>query len=143
MLARMLLQLAADAGVDGDAAVDAGREQGGCWPPGRRRSRPCVDAAVAMLGELGFDPESVDDDDATTVAFTHCPFADLAEANPDLVCSLHRGMLEGFVDRSAGPRSPTSTTAPIVTPACVDLACRRRPTTARPVGWSTVRSSLD
>ena len=33
-----------------------------------------------------------------TIAFTHCPFRELAEANPDLVCSLHRGLVEGFVD---------------------------------------------
>ena len=25
-------------------------------------------------------------------------FQDLAESNPDLVCGLHRGMVEGFVD---------------------------------------------
>ena len=55
-----------------------------------------------MLGELGFDPNRVDDDRTTTVAFSHCPFAELAEANPDLVCSLHRGLLEGFVDTFGG-----------------------------------------
>ncbi len=32
------------------------------------------------------------------IAFAHCPFRELAEANPDLVCSLHRGLVEGFVD---------------------------------------------
>jgi predicted ArsR family transcriptional regulator len=48
---------------------------------------------------LGFDPESVSDDAGTTIAFTHCPFRELAEANPDLVCGLHRGMVEGFVDQ--------------------------------------------
>ena len=33
----------------------------------------------------------------TTVAFTHCPFRELAEAFPDLVCHLHRGIVEGMV----------------------------------------------
>ena len=55
-----------------------------------------------MLGELGFDPAAVTEDGATTVAFGHCPFADLAESNPELVCSLHRGLLEGFVDEVGG-----------------------------------------
>ena len=32
------------------------------------------------------------------IAFAHCPFRELAEAHPDLVCSLHRGLVEGFVD---------------------------------------------
>ena len=38
------------------------------------------------------------DEDSATVAFAHCPFRELAEANPDLVCSLHRGLVEGFVE---------------------------------------------
>ena len=39
-----------------------------------------------------------------TVAFTHCPFRDLAETHPELVCSLHRGLVEGFVaEVSGGP----------------------------------------
>jgi predicted ArsR family transcriptional regulator len=28
----------------------------------------------------------------------HCPFRDLAEANPTVVCGLHRGLVQGFVD---------------------------------------------
>ena len=55
-----------------------------------------------MLDELGFDPASVVEDQITTVAFGHCPFADLAESNPELVCALHRGLLVGFVDEAGG-----------------------------------------
>ena len=36
------------------------------------------------------------------MAFTHCPFRDLAEAHPDLVCSLHRGLVEGLVEGCGG-----------------------------------------
>ena len=53
---------------------------------------------AADAPSLGFDPESVVDEDGATIAFTRCPFRELAEANPDLVCSLHRGLVEGFVD---------------------------------------------
>ena len=35
-------------------------------------------------------------------AFAHCPFRELAEANPDLVCGLHRGLVEGFVEMVGG-----------------------------------------
>jgi predicted ArsR family transcriptional regulator len=31
------------------------------------------------------------------VGFTHCPFRELAESFPDLVCHLHRGIVEGIV----------------------------------------------
>ncbi len=53
---------------------------------------------AADAPSLGFDPESVVDDDGATIAFTRCPFRELAEANPDLVCSLHRGLVEGFAE---------------------------------------------
>jgi predicted ArsR family transcriptional regulator len=98
VLAGLLLRLAAEAGIEPEAAVEAGREHGEVIATAQRRRRPCVAAAMDMLAEMGFDPEAVDDGDQTTIAFTHCPFAELAEANPDLVCSLHRGILEGFVD---------------------------------------------
>jgi predicted ArsR family transcriptional regulator len=102
MLARMLLSMAATAGIDGETAADAGRDEGRRMAHRVPAVAPCVDAAVAMLDELGFDPARVDHDGTADVAFTHCPFADLAEAQPDLVCSLHRGMLEGFVDEVGG-----------------------------------------
>ena len=46
---------------------------------------------------MGFDPESAADDQGASIAFTRCPFRELAEANPELVCGLHRGLVEGFV----------------------------------------------
>nr|MDP9019707.1 transcriptional regulator [Actinomycetota bacterium] len=54
------------------------------------------------LSRLGFDPAVADDGDAVSVAFTHCPFAELAQAHPELVCHLHRGMVEGFVEAVGG-----------------------------------------
>ena len=64
----------------------------------------CLEALVAELDGLGFDPAVDGSDDGMTavVAFAHCPFRELAEAHPELVCSLHRGMVEGFVDGVGG-----------------------------------------
>ena len=56
-------------------------------------------AASAELAALGFDPESVVDEHGATIAFTRCPFRELAESNPDLVCGLHRGLIDGFADQ--------------------------------------------
>jgi predicted ArsR family transcriptional regulator len=97
VLARMLLRLAAAADLPATDAVEAGREQGAAAAT-RRPAGTCADALTAELAGLGFDPESVIDDDTATIAFTRCPFRELAEANPDLVCSLHRGLVEGFAD---------------------------------------------
>lgn len=102
-LARMLLRMAADAGADGADAVDAGREQG------RVDAKPFAgapgpDALFVELETMGFDPQIVVDDEVVTLGFAHCPFQDLAEANPELVCGMHRGMVEGFVDEVGGCR---------------------------------------
>lgn len=98
VLARMLLRLAASAEVPAADAVEAGREHGALDAQRADRVGSCQQALNAELSELGFDPESVEHDGTLTVAFTRCPFRELAEANPDLVCSLHRGLVEGFVD---------------------------------------------
>jgi predicted ArsR family transcriptional regulator len=37
-----------------------------------------------------------------TVAFAHCPFANLAESHPEIVCHIHRGLVEGFVGALGG-----------------------------------------
>lgn len=103
MLARMLLTMAGDSRLGSMEAIDAGRDQGA---HDARRSDAtageCVRALSSYLQTLGFDPESVSEDDATTIAFTHCPFADLAASNPELVCGLHRGIVEGFLSESGG-----------------------------------------
>jgi len=103
VLARMLLRLAASAGLSAGDAVDAGREQGAV---AARRHAPtaCAAALAEELNALGFDPESVEDQTGATIAFTRCPFRELAEANPDLVCGLHRGLVEGFVDERGDGR---------------------------------------
>jgi predicted ArsR family transcriptional regulator len=101
LVARMLLRAAALAGTGPEEAADAGREQG--RSDGTRAvGRPCLDALVEELDRLGFDPTVAGDDASATVAFAHCPFRELAEANPDLVCSLHRGLIEGFVESVGG-----------------------------------------
>ncbi|MGH9137057.1 MAG: helix-turn-helix transcriptional regulator [Acidimicrobiales bacterium] len=102
LLARMILQAATAAGAGPDEAAEAGREQGTAEAALVGPRSACADALVDLLARIGFDPERVDEGDATTVAFAHCPFRELAEANPDLVCSLHRGMVEGFVDTVGG-----------------------------------------
>jgi predicted ArsR family transcriptional regulator len=61
-----------------------------------------VAAVATLLDQLGFDPAVVDEGGYVTVAFTHCPFRELAEAYPDVVCNLHRGLIQGFVEEIGG-----------------------------------------
>ena len=98
VLARMLLRLAAGAALPAADAVEAGRDQGSVAATHPDRVGTCAEALTAELAALGFDPADLTDAEGTTIAFTRCPFRELAEANPQLVCGLHRGLVEGFVD---------------------------------------------
>ena len=114
LLARMLLGVAAATGAAGEEAVEAGREQGRIAALASLQTGPgegageaepasvCLAALTAELARLGFDPAVASDGEGTTVAFTHCPFAELAESHPDIVCHLHRGLVEGFVNALGG-----------------------------------------
>jgi len=52
---------------------------------------------VSELDRLGFEPASAQQGPCLDVAFQHCPFQELAEAYPELVCNLHRGIVEGIL----------------------------------------------
>jgi predicted ArsR family transcriptional regulator len=104
LLARMLMRLAASVGASGDDAAEVGREQGRADAARHTQAASCLEALVSELDALGFDPAvtGVDDGDDALVAFAHCPFRELAQEHPELVCSLHRGLVEGFVDGMGG-----------------------------------------
>ena len=101
-LARMLLRLARSAQLSGSEALEAGRAQGESDADEFADHDRCTEALLAQSDVLGFDPEIVGDDEGVTVAFTHCPFRELAESDPALVCGLHEGMVEGFAERLGG-----------------------------------------
>jgi predicted ArsR family transcriptional regulator len=103
-LAEMLVRLAARVGAGPDDAAEVGREQGLADARHHRDAPSCLEALVVELDWLGFDP-AVDGDeggDTAVVAFAHCPYRTLAEAHTTLVCNLHRGMVQGFVEGVGG-----------------------------------------
>ncbi len=124
LLAGMLVGVAAAAGADSEEAAAIGRVQGAAAAarlvPGGDASGAggvdddasgdeagvaatvCLEALVADLARLGFDPAVADDEEGVTVAFAHCPFAGIAESHPEIVCHLHRGMVEGLVGTVGG-----------------------------------------
>jgi predicted ArsR family transcriptional regulator len=105
LLAGLLAALAERIGADPDDAADTGHAWG--VEAGRRtRSRSCLQALESELRRLGFEP-AVEPGDGTAegaarIEFLHCPFRELAEAYPELVCNLHRGLCEGVVDQVGG-----------------------------------------
>jgi len=63
--------------------------------PGRRvDDREAVVEVLRLLEEQGFDPDA----DGTDVRMHRCPFHDLAEQHPEVVCAVHRGLISGALE---------------------------------------------
>lgn len=109
VLARMVLSMAARLGAGPDDARAIGAEEGTRRALPYRTAPSSLEALVSDLDRLGFDPvvsdafgtdaagNPVADLDTAVVAFANCPFGDLAAQHADLVCSLHHGLVAGFV----------------------------------------------
>lgn len=52
---------------------------------------------VELFATLGFEPELAED--GHQLLLRRCPFLDLAQRHPDVVCSLHLGLLQGALER--------------------------------------------
>src|SRR4051812_12504618 len=101
LLAGLLPSLAGRMGASAGDPTAAGYAWG--VEAGRRtRARSCVKALSAEMTRLGFDPALVQQGAVADIAFLHCPFRELAEAYPELVCNLHRGICRGVVDEVGG-----------------------------------------
>lgn len=127
MLARMVLAMAARLHASSDDAEAVGRSEGTQRAMPYRRAPSTLEALVSDLDRLGFDPlvtDSAEDPDAAVVAFAHCPFADLAQQHPDLVCGLHRGLVAGFVAEMGDAEVDEFCTLTSRTPCRVTVASR-------------------
>lgn len=51
---------------------------------------------TGLLRQIGFSP-SAGADDSGRISLCHCPFIDLVATHADVVCPLHRGVVEGAV----------------------------------------------
>jgi predicted ArsR family transcriptional regulator len=120
LLAHMLAELAARELPSAAVVAGVGRRRGQERTAGRsaRRGAPraaCLQAVMDELADLGFDPalespalESGDPVGPVTIAFTHCPFRELAALYPDVVCQLHRGITEGILSGAVAAGSGVS-----------------------------------
>ena len=92
---RLLASVLADtlsrdpAGTEG--CETAGRAWGAGLVAGRREETSAVGAVVELLAAQGFEPHAREQ----AIEMTRCPFHDLAEANPRVVCAVHRGLIDG------------------------------------------------
>jgi predicted ArsR family transcriptional regulator len=100
LFATMLARVARVADVSADEAETVARAHGRVDGYAYAHMPSCLEAVVQRLHGLGFEPDVADgaEADEAIISFTACPFRDLAEANPAVVCALHRGLVTGFVD---------------------------------------------
>ncbi|MDQ2660786.1 MAG: hypothetical protein M3Y52_02805 [Actinomycetota bacterium] len=62
-----------------------------------------VETLVDVLDGLGFDPVPVDE---STIELRACPFRTAAREHPQVVCSVHRGLVEGILEQRGSDRHP-------------------------------------
>ncbi|MEU6853584.1 helix-turn-helix domain-containing protein [Actinacidiphila alni] len=116
LLASILLGELAQRRSPGRAAVAAGRAWGErlAGPPHGPASGPTpgpltedrtVRALLRLLDEWGFAPEHPAPGGADRIGLRHCPFLDLAEGRPDVVCPVHLGLIQGALTTMNGALS--------------------------------------
>jgi len=83
-------------------ASAAGRAMGAQLGAPQRKSarRQPVRQLAVLLTELGFEPEVPSADE---IRLRHCPFLEIAREHPDVVCSVHLGLMQGAMADWAAP----------------------------------------
>jgi predicted ArsR family transcriptional regulator len=71
---------------------------------------------VELFGRLGFAPRLVDDDRGRHVELDACPFRDLARSYPQVVCTVHAGLLRGALGRLHVDGADSAALRPFVLP---------------------------
>lgn len=68
---------------------------------------------IEVMRDQGFAPEAnaSADTDADTISLRQCPLIEAAHHNPDIVCTVHRGLVEGLLEavapHAAAPQAGT------------------------------------
>jgi predicted ArsR family transcriptional regulator len=104
---RVLAQILADALARVANAPDHAEAAGRAWghhvvatgKPGRCDREHALAAVIDLLDVEGFAPTQ----EGTTILMHRCPFHDLAEAHPEVVCAAHRGLVCGALAQLDAP----------------------------------------
>ena len=114
LLAEMLTSLIMGVLAEpGQAAAQAGREWGRYLTeqpaPYQRLTAAAASAALtATLEQIGFDPEARPAGTGYQLRLHQCPFREVAEANQEVVCQLHLGLMQGALAQMRAPLAATA-----------------------------------
>ncbi|ABK52274.1 transcriptional regulator [Acidothermus cellulolyticus 11B] len=129
LLAEMLTGLVASIEKSTDGARKTGRQWGQHLverpaPSEQISTDEAVRRVNAVLDAIGFRPEMRKLDGETEFLLRHCPFREVALRHTDIVCALHRGLIEGAVGELHAPLEVMDL-RPFVTPTLCTARLRR------------------
>lgn len=119
LLADILAGYLAQADPDpAEAATRAGRAWGGYLiespaPFARLEPGEAKGRVTQLFDDLGFAPEP--DPTGSGITLHACPFRDVAQSHPDVVCAVHLGLIQGALGE-LGVEPSTARLEPFVTP---------------------------
>lgn len=97
--------------LDDRGAAELAEQAGRSWLRGYGRPvavPPDVDPVdvatarmLALFTELGFEPERAAGGAASQIDLHACPFIEVARRHPDVVCAVHRGLLQELIGATA------------------------------------------
>jgi predicted ArsR family transcriptional regulator len=130
LLSQMLTGLVASLDHDGSAAKEAGRAWGrhlveGAAPDERIDRTTALERLDTLMDDIGFEPETRAGGE-TEMHLHHCPFREVAEGNPSVVCALHLGLMQGALDELGTPVDVESL-QPFATPQLCVARLRQGP----------------
>jgi predicted ArsR family transcriptional regulator len=123
------------AGPDPTAtAISAGQRWGRYLAPEPRPFQQTDEAAalaevVRIMGAVGFAPELPEGDPEAAeheLALHHCPFLEVAGEHPEIVCSVHLGLIRGALEGLRAPVAATGLTPWARPSTCVATIGRAR-----------------
>lgn len=127
LLATMLAGYARASASDPASVAEKAGKAWGAYLAGPDRPPPggtldagsAVEMIARMMERMGFDPGVEREGEVAEVLLHNCPFRDVAERYPEVVCSLHLGILRGALAETTTELVATGL-LPFVTPSlCV------------------------
>lgn len=121
LLAEILTALVARYGPEAAAQLE---EVGAAWgrymveappPYGEVGDGEAVDRLLALLAEIGFEPELEQRTRGRRILMRPCPFLELARTHQDVICPIHLGLMRGAL-AELGAKTRATKLEPFVRP---------------------------
>ncbi|WP_143180483.1 helix-turn-helix transcriptional regulator [Bowdeniella nasicola] len=103
-LAGYLAQVSPDPATDAQAAGRAWAER--TETPGQYSDRTAL--LMERLSAMGFQPNQRKREDATDIVLPVCPLLAAASENPEVICNVHLGLMQGIMERNSLPSDNVS-----------------------------------